>query len=54
MTTPIFPTILIALNIAAALEALWRGDAARMGYWIAAAVLNACITFPLPRFPWNH
>lgn len=50
----IFPTILIALSVAAAIEACWRGDASRTVYWIAAAVLNTIVTYPLPRFPWTH
>lgn len=50
----IFPTILITLSVAAALEACWRGDAARTIYWLAAAALNFVITYPPPRFPWNH
>lgn len=50
----LFPTLLIALNIAACIASLTAGDAGRTVYWLAAAALNASITFPPPRFPWGH
>lgn len=41
----IFPSVLIVLDIGAA--AVWAIDAdwRRATYWIAAAVLTACVTF---------
>ena len=53
MSAQLFPTILIALNLCAAGAALVNGDASRTVYWVAAAALNAVITYPLPRFPWH-
>ncbi len=49
----LFPTLLIALNLAACASSLVAGDSARTVYWLAAAALNASITFPPPRFPWG-
>lgn len=54
MSAPVIPLILITLNIGAALEAAWRGDSSRIVYWLAAAALNAAITYPLPRLPWTN
>ncbi len=45
MTTKIFPTILIALDIGAAVVYGIAGDWRKVVYWIAAAVLNAAVTF---------
>lgn len=39
----IFPSILILLDIAAAVG--YIGDIRKVGYWIAAAVLTACVTY---------
>lgn len=41
----IFPAILIALDIGAAVVYGVQGDARKVIYWIAAAVLNAAVTF---------
>jgi hypothetical protein len=41
----IFPTILIILDVLAGGVYLFAGDSKRGIYWIAAAVLTACVTF---------
>lgn len=41
----IFPTALIVLNIGAAVLCAVNRDYKKSIYWIAAAVLNACVTF---------
>lgn len=41
----IFPTILIAIDMAAAAVYAAGGDKRKVIYWIAAAVLNAAVTF---------
>lgn len=41
----IFPTILIALDLGAAILYGTGGDWKKTVYWIAAAVLNAAVTF---------
>jgi hypothetical protein len=41
----LFPTILIILDIAAAGVYGYQGDIRRFIYWIAAAILTACVTF---------
>ena len=41
----IFPTALIVLNIGAAILCAVNRDYQKSIYWIAAAVLNACVTF---------
>ena len=43
--TQIFPIVLIALDVAAAAVYAANGDAKKAIYWIAAAVLNICVTF---------
>lgn len=43
--TKIFPIVLIALDVAAAAVYAANGDAKKAVYWIAAAVLNICVTF---------
>ena len=45
MTTKIFPTILIALDLGAAVVYGISGDWRKVVYWTAAAVLNAAVTF---------
>ena len=45
MTAKIFPTILIALDLGAAVVYGISGDWRKVVYWIAAAVLNAAVTF---------
>lgn len=41
----IFPSILIALDVAAALVYAAHGDWRRLIYWLAAATLTATVTF---------
>lgn len=43
--TRVFPTIMIALSIGAAVVYAWAGDVRRAIYWTAAAVLTASVTF---------
>ena len=43
--TQIFPTILILLDIAAAIVYAWHGDWRRMIYWLAAAVITGSVTY---------
>lgn len=43
--TKLFPTVLIALDVAAALVYLVHGDLRHFVYWIAAATLTATVTF---------
>ena len=45
MTTKLFPTILIALDVCAALVYLAHKDYRHTIYWIAAATLTACVTY---------
>ena len=44
-STYIFPIILIALDIGAAVICAVNKDWKKAVYWIAAAVLNAAVTF---------
>jgi len=44
-STQIFPTILIILDIAAAIVWFYNGDMRRGIYWIAAAVLTSTVTY---------
>ncbi len=41
----LFPVVLIVLDVCAGICYVWYGDIRRCVYWIAAAVLTACITF---------
>jgi len=42
----IFPTIIIILNIGAAgFYLIGDGDWRKVGYWLAAAALNYCVTW---------
>jgi len=41
----IFPTILIVLDLCAALVYLYQGDYRRAIYWTAAAVLTTTVTY---------
>ena len=41
----IFPTIMIALDMCAAAVYTVNGDYRKLIYWVAAAVLNAAVTF---------
>ena len=45
MTKYIFPSALIILDVCAAGVYLFGGDIKKSIYWIAAAVLNVCVTF---------
>ena len=45
MMTKIFPCILIALDLGAAVVYGISGDWRKTVYWLAAAVLNAAVTF---------
>ena len=44
-TEQIFPSILIALDVAAALVYAFKADWRMAIYWLAAATLTACVTF---------
>ena len=41
----IFPTVLIALDLGAAIMYFVAGDYRRTIYWVSAAVLTATVTF---------
>lgn len=41
----IFPSLLIAMNLGAALVYGMQGDVKKVIYWIAAAILNITVTF---------
>lgn len=43
--TKIFPAVLIALDLGAAVVYGIAGDTRKVIYWVAAAVLNAAVTF---------
>ena len=45
MSKYIFPSILILLDVGAAVMFAVSGDLKKAVYWIAAAVLNVCVTF---------
>lgn len=45
MSKYIFPIILIILDVGAAFIYACGGDIKKSIYWIAAAVLNVCVTF---------
>lgn len=45
MSTRIFPSALIALDVGAAAVYAAHGDVRRFIYWIAAATLTATVTF---------
>ena len=45
MMDKIFPSVLIALQAAAAVPCFIKGDAGHGVYWIAAAILNFSVTF---------
>lgn len=44
-TTQILPIAMILLDVGAAVVCLWHKDYRRAVYWMAAAVLNAAVTF---------
>jgi hypothetical protein len=41
----IFPSLLIVLDLGAAAVWGWDGDWRRATYWVAAAILTACVTY---------
>ena len=41
----ILPIAMILLDVGAAAVCLWHKDSRRAVYWMAAAVLNAAVTF---------
>lgn len=41
----LFPIVLMALDLAAAVVYGFNGDFEKVVYWVAAAVLNAAVTF---------
>ncbi len=41
----VFPSLLILLDVTAAVVYLWYGDVRHTVYWFAAAVLTASVTF---------
>ena len=43
--TQILPIAMILLDVGAAAVCLWHEDYRRAVYWMAAAVLNATVTF---------
>lgn len=45
MNPKVFPSVLIALDVAAALVYVAHGDWRRLIYWLAAATLTATVTF---------
>lgn len=47
LTTKLFPTVLIALDVLAAAGYAWHDltDWRKIVYWISAAVLTFCVTF---------
>lgn len=45
MSAKIFPTILIVLDVFAAIPYAFKGDIRHTIYWLAAATLTACVTY---------
>lgn len=45
MSRYVFPAVMIALDVCAAAVYAFHRDARMVIYWIAAAVLNAAVTF---------
>jgi len=45
MTEKAFPTVLIVLDLCAAVVYACDGDIRHTIYWIAAATLTACVTY---------
>lgn len=45
MNEKIFPTMLIVLDVAAAIVYATKGDVRKIVYWLAAAVLTAVVTY---------
>ncbi len=44
-STYIFPAVLIVLDVGAAIVCAFNKDFKKAVYWLAAAVLNAAVTF---------
>lgn len=45
MSEKFFPSILIVMDVLAAAVYFGDGDWRKVGYWISAAVLTACVTY---------
>jgi len=45
MSAKLFPTILISLDVCAAVPYAFRCDWRHTVYWLAAATLTACVTY---------
>ena len=45
MNTKLFPTIIIALMVCAALVYLFKGEIKSAVFWIALAVANSCVVY---------
>lgn len=45
MNEKIFPTILIILDVAAAMVYCTKGDVRKIVYWLAAAALTIAVTY---------
>lgn len=45
MSPKLFPTVLILLDLGAAVAYAFVGDFRRVIYWVAAAVLTATVTY---------
>lgn len=45
MSKLLFPSVLIVLDVAAAIVYLGHGDYRMFGYWVSAAVLTSCVTY---------
>jgi len=45
MSEKIFPTLLIVLDVCAAIVYIPGGDWRKVGYWLAAAVLTTMVTW---------
>lgn len=45
LTTKFFPTLLIILDVCAAISYATHGDTRKIIYWLSAAVLTAAVTY---------
>jgi len=45
MSAKLFPTVLIVLDVCAAVTYAFKGDIRHTIYWIAAATLTTCVTY---------
>lgn len=48
------PTVMIVLSVGSSVVYLVKGDLAHSLYWLSGAILNAAITFNMPKLPWFH